>query len=319
MATLTAGVDGTATGYSDGTLGGSAFGTFTGTLGGATVNLLATDSATPNVIDVFTAAGSFSAVNGKPLDIDGTIYPQSACTDFGTFVRSTYTATGFLFVNTTVYAVDLAVYAGPTHVGTTLGLGGAGSIAVAFGSTGRAAGDRMFIVVMTANEAVPAVAGWTVVTPDSGTASRGTAGAAGGVRCTVLTKVSDGTETNVMIGDSGNIQYAAGIVVRGDSGADVDLGVSIGGNAAASTSGSFTGVTTDGDNQLILTFVATDRDASAASWSSQSNANLGNLTERFDGGTSTNTGGGVAIYTGEKLVAGATGTTTATQAASAAY
>lgn len=318
MATLEAGANGTATGYSDGSLV-AAFGTFTGTLGGATVNAIFTDTTTPNQIDLYTAAGSFSAVNGKPLNIDGTIYTQSACSDLGVTVQSTYTATGFSFVNTTVYAVDFAVYAGPTYVGTTLGLGGAGSIAVAFGSTGRAAGDRMFIVVMTANQAVPAVSGWTVVTPDSGTASRGTAGAAGGVRCTVLTRVSDGTETSVTVGDSGDIQYAAGIVVRGDSGADVDLGVSIGGNAAASTSGSFTGVTTDGDNQLILTFVTTDRDAAAASWSSQSNANLGNLTERFDNGTATNTGGGVAIYTGEKLVAGATGTTTATQAASAAY
>lgn len=318
MATLTAGANSTYTGYSDGTLL-AAFGSFTGTLGGATVNVVATDSASPDVIAVYTAAGSFSAVNGKPLEIDGTIYAQASCVDLSFAIYSTYTATGFSFVNTTVYAVDFAVYAGPTYVGVSTGSGGASSVPISFASSGRTAGDRLFIAVMTANQAVPALSGWAVVTPDSGTPSRGTAGAAGGVRCTVLTRVSDGTETSVTIGDSGDIQYAAGIVVRGDSGADVDLGVSIGGNAAASTSGSFTGVTTDGDNQFILTFVTTDRDASGASWSSQANANLGNLTERFDNGTATNTGGGVAIYTGEKLVAGATGTTTATQAASAAY
>ena len=143
----------------------------------------------------------------------------------------------------------------------------------------------MAIVVMTANEAVPALTGWDPLTPDSGDPSRGTPGAAGGVRCTVLTRTSDGTEGTVTIPDSGNVQYAAGIVFRGAGGSGFELGVSIGGNAAASTSGSFTGVTTDSDNQLILTFVTTDRDASGASWSSQANANLGNLTERFDNGT----------------------------------
>lgn len=319
MGTLTAGVDGTTTGYNDGSIGGTPIGSFTGTIAGASVLALYTDSTTPDQIFLYTAAGSFSAINGKPLNVDGTIYsPAGASLDLGAAVLSTYTATGFSFVNTSSYTVDVATYAGPTYVGVSTGTGGAGGIAISFTSSGRAADDLMFIAVMTANQAVPAVSGWNVLTPDSGTPSRGTAGAAGGVRCTVLWRVSDGTETTVTIGDSGDIQYAAGVVVRGAS-ADAEIDVSIGGNAAASTSGSFTGVTTPGDNRLVLTFVTTDRDGSGASWSSQANSSLANLAERFDNGTATATGGGVAIYTGEKLVAGATGTTTATQSASAAY
>ncbi|WP_439569058.1 hypothetical protein [Sphingopyxis sp.] len=320
MGTLTAATDGTATGYSDGSIGGPVFGSFTGTIGGLTPLIVATDTATPDQIEIWTADGTFATMNGKPLDVGGTLYVQASCTPFtGLALRSIYTATGFSFVNASVYAIDLATYSGPTVVGVTIGVGGAGSVPISFSSSGRASGDRLFMLVATANQAVPSLSGWPVVTPDSGDPFRGTAGAAGGIRATLLSKVSDGTEGTVTVGDSGDIQFVVGIVIRGNGGAAVDLDVSIAGNAAATTSGSFTGLTTPGNQRLALTFVATDRDASGGSWSGEANSSLGNLTERYDNGTATNTGAGAAIYSGEKIVAGATGTTTATQAASAAY
>lgn len=319
MATLTAATNSTATGYSDGSLA-AAFGTFTGTLGGAAVVAIFTDTTTPNQIDLYTASGSFSAVNGKPINIDGTIYAQSACNDLTSFVQSTYTATGFSFVNTTVYAVDLAVYAGPAYVGVSTGAGSATAASCSFASSGRIAGDTLFALVETANQAVTIATAGFVEVPTHSPQSRGTAGAAGGVRGTLFKKwPSDGTETTVTTSDSGDHQYISGFVARGAGGAEVQVDVGDGNNVAATTSGSFGGVTTTGNDRLIAHFVATDRDFTGSSWGTPTNANLANLTKRFDNGTATGSGGGVAIITGEKLVAGATGNTIATQAASAAY
>lgn len=208
-------------------------------------------------------------------------------------------------------------YAGPTFVGVTSGSGSASAVTIDFTSSGRAAGDLLFIPVMTANQAIT-ISGWTEV-PTYSPQSRGTAGAAGGVRLTLFSKVSTGTETTVTTSDSGDIQYAVGFVVRGASSAAVAVDIGAGNNVAATTSGSFGGVTTTVDDCLVASFVATDRDAAAASWTPTGYGNLANGAERFDNGTSTGTGGGVAIFTGEKQAAGATGNITATQAASAAY
>ncbi len=208
-------------------------------------------------------------------------------------------------------------YAGPTYVGVSTGAGNAAATTIDFTSSGRTSGDLLFIAVMTANQAVT-ISGWTEVATYS-PQSRGTAGAAGGVRLTLFSKVSTGSETTVSTSDSGDIQYAAGLVVRGASGAAVSVDIGAGNNVAATTSGSFGGVTTTGNDRLIGHFVATDRDAAGASWGTPTNANLANLAERFDNGTATGSGGGVAIWTGEKLASGATGNTTSTQAASAAY
>ena len=208
-------------------------------------------------------------------------------------------------------------FAGPTYVGVSTGNGSASAATIDFTSSGRSAGDLLFIAVMTANQAVT-ISGWTEVATYS-PQSRGTAGAAGGVRLTLFSKASTGSETTVSTSDSGDIQYAAGLVVRGAGGASVAVDIGDGNNVAATTSGSFGGVTTTGDDRLIAIFVATDRDMAAPSWGTATNANLANLAERFDNGTSTGTGGGIAIWTGEKQAAGATGSTTSTQPASAAY
>lgn len=322
MATLIAGSSGTERGYSEGSLAavyGSLSPTDMGT--GFTVYRLYTDTASANNVTLYTGSGSASAVTGKSLIVDGVSYTQSGFFDFGAYVLSNYSAPGFAFVNAGTYAVSLGsggpTYAGPTYVGVSTGAGSATAASCNFSSSGRAAGDLLFVAVMTANQAVT-VSGWTEVATYS-PQSRGSAGVAGGVRLTLFSKVSDGTETTVTTSDSGDIQYIAGLVVRGAGGASVAIDIGAGNNVAATTLGSFGGVTTTVDDCLIAHFVATDRDAAAASWGTPTNANLANLAERFDNGVSTGSGGGIGIWTGEKQAAGATGNTTSTQAGSAAY
>lgn len=222
-------------------------------------------------------------------------------------------------VDQTITITVYVPYTGPTHAAVTAGTASAAAI-TGFSVTGiRGVGRRMFLGVMTANQAMATPSGWNLFVPDSGTPSRGTAATAGGVRMTVFWKDSDGTETTVDFADSGDIQYVVGWSAAKDAGASgIDFGPSVAGNSTG-TAGSFPGVTTLDDNSLQVTFVASDRDAAAANWSGQAGGNLANLTERFDNGTSTGTGGGVAIFTGEKQAAGATGTFTATHAGNVGY
>lgn len=82
--------------------------------------------------------------------------------------------------------------------------------------------------------------------------------------------------------------------------------------ASASTSISVTGVTTTVANTLIVQAVARDNDNATAAFSLQTNATLGTLTERVDGGTSNGNGGGLGVWTGVMATAGATGNTAVT-------
>ncbi|MFN3626747.1 MAG: hypothetical protein ACK4S3_02575 [Parvibaculum sp.] len=318
------------------------------TFGGFTCAALITGETAGNITAIFNGdATSFLA--GKAISVNGTAYStitsgpsfdgsittikwayapgnfnttpgsNSYTIDIGAGGPSTQTLTPSLFTNSQTFfaATVTQPFFGPSFVGVSTGAGNAAGTTISFSSSGRASGDLLFIAVMTANQAVT-ISGWTEVATYS-PQSRGTAGAAGGVRLTLFSKTSDGTEGNVTTSDSGDIQYAAGLVVRGYSGASATIDTGAGNNVAATTSGSFGGVTTTGSDRLIASFVATDRDAAAASWTPTGYGNLANGAERFDNGTATNTGGGIAIYTGEKASAGATGNITATQAASAAY
>lgn len=257
------------------------------------------------------------------LKVDGTDYAVTSGPSFDGSSTEVEFGPASNFVVGNSYSLELVglgggpTYAGPTYIGKSTAAGNASATSVDFSSSGRTSGDQLYLAVTTANQALSAPSGFTEVS--SSPQSMGTAGAAGGVRLYVFEKTSDGTETTVSIGDSGSFQYAVGIVVRKSADDEVAIDASNGGTSTASTSGSFSGVTTTGDERLVLTFVATDRDSSSASWSGEANASLANLTERHDLGTTAGAGGGIAIYTGEKQAAGATGTTTATQAVSEEY
>lgn len=264
--------------------------------------------------------GDWSAIAAPTLTVNGTPWTVGTGSYNSGANVTEYAVTGYGagFSNGVGYTVDLTMvaYAGPTWVGATSGVGSNNTFNITFATSGRASGDLLVIAVMTANQPITAPTGFV---QEGATQFRGTAGVGGAVALQLFTKVSDGTETTIAIADGGDIQYAVGTVFRGVSGAAVAIEASAGNNVAAATSVTFGGVTTTVGDCLVVTFVATDRDSAGPSFSAQANASLANLTERFDAGTATGTGGGLAIYTGEKQVAGATGNTTATQAASAAY
>jgi len=55
---------------------------------------------------------------------------------------------------------------------------------------------------------------------------------------------------------------------------------------------------------LVVGGIGGGRDVGGATWSGWTNADLANLTERFDDGTTVGTGGQIGVVTGEKAVAG---------------
>lgn len=181
-------------------------------------------------------------------------------------------------------------------------------------------GDLMVLFVESANEAASAPSGWTALSP-SGTPYLGTAGAAGGVRLDVFYRWWQSGDAAPTVTDTGNHTTA---IIIAYSGVDPDTpfdGVTpVGHNHAATTSGSYDGVTTGSDNALVVYGVALDRDAASTSnSSSQANANLVSCSERHDQTVSTAAGGGLLILDGVLASAGASGAATSTLAASTAY
>lgn len=232
------------------------------------------------------------------------------------------TTSGGEFANGVAYSIATTSsppWAGPSFIGLSTANGNTGSFTIDFTSSGRILGDFIITAVENANKTAAAPTSFTQIPGAANPQSRGTADAAGGLRGTLFSKSSSGAETTLSIADSGDHQYAVGLVARAGAGSTaVEVHAIDGGNAAASTSGSFGGITTSVDNCLIVTFVFTDRDIAAASWSGQAGGGA-NLAERFDNGTAAGNGGGIAIYTAEKQTAGVVPGITATQAASAAY
>jgi hypothetical protein len=111
----------------------------------------------------------------------------------------------------------------------------------------------------------------------------------------------------------GNHVWAQIITYRGVANTGNPWDITGGGvKAAASTSVTVTGVTTSASNKLIVQAVSRDNDSAAAAFSAETNANLTNITERSDAGTTSGNGGGFAVWDGVLETGGATGNTTAT-------
>jgi len=69
-------------------------------------------------------------------------------------------------------------------------------------------------------------------------------------------------------------------------------------------------------NDCLIVYVSTtDTDIGTARWGSEANTNLGSLAERSDDSTTDGNGGGIGVWTGTLVTAGATGTFTATAVA----
>ena len=175
-------------------------------------------------------------------------------------------------------------------------------------------GDLILIFLESANQAFTAPTGYLQVTASP--QGQGTAGQANATRLTIFYKISDGTETTYVTGDSGDHNIVCSFVIK-----DVDrenpINDSVGNTAAAATALTCPAVTTTVPECLIVIATTSDRDGNTtAQFSNPVNANLTSITERIDQTFNTGQGGGLGIFTGLKATAGSTGTTAVTQATS---
>jgi hypothetical protein len=157
-----------------------------------------------------------------------------------------------------------------------------------------------------------------VDTPDSPQDSTGSGAGSCSLSC-YWCRATSTTMSSPVVADSGNHQYGVIFTIRGcvasDNPYDVTAGDAL---SVASTSVSAPGDTTTGANRLIVVIVGHAIDVAAGNpqFSSWANADLSDVTERYDDTTDVNAGGGIGIATGGKAAAGAFGATTATLASS---
>jgi len=183
------------------------------------------------------------------------------------------------------------------------------------------ADDIGLLIIETANQAVTLGTNggdWTEVTNSpqgTGTVS------GGGTRLTVFwSRATSSSMGDVGVNDSTNHQRAQILTFRGvfTSGNPWD-GTPAGDVAStASTAVSIPGGTTTVANTLVVAIVANATDTTADQTSGWTNAGLTTLTEREDGNTGANNGGGFGVATGVKATAGAYAATTATLATASA-
>lgn len=202
------------------------------------------------------------------------------------------------------------------------------SVSVLFGSSNalstvawpsHQADDIGLLLVHTSSTqpATLSVAAGFVALPDN---PQDTGGGVAGCSLSVFwCRATSGAMGNPTIADSGNHQIAGIVVVRGCVTTGNPWDVTAGAiKATASTAMSIAAVTTTVTDCLLVLIAAHALDSKGGTdmWSSLTNASLANLTERLDASRDDGAGGGFLVATGEKAVAGATGTTTATLATS---
>jgi hypothetical protein len=215
-----------------------------------------------------------------------------------------------------VTAICALVYPGTMHAAPTFQAAGnssSGTGAVTPVWPAHVAGDVALLFVESAGgEAVTLssnVAGFVEVANSPQSSDTGT----NGTRLTVFwARATSAAMANPTVADPGNHVHARILTYRGVISSGDPWDVTGGGvKSTASNSVTVTGVTTTVPDTLIVQAVTHDRDSASAHFSGQTNTNLGGLTERVDAGTTSGNGGGLSVWDGEKLTAGATGNTTA--------
>ena len=153
-------------------------------------------------------------------------------------------------------------------------------------------------------------AGFAAVTNSPQSTGTGTAG----TRITVYwCRATSSSMASPVVTDPGDHVYGKIFTFRGVTGTGNPWDVTAGGvKATASTTTTFGTLTTSVNNELIVLAASRDNDSAAAAWSGWTNANLSNLTERSDEGTTQGNGGGIGVATGIKASAGAIGSSTTT-------
>jgi hypothetical protein len=169
--------------------------------------------------------------------------------------------------------------------------------------------DILILFVTTGAQAVTTPAGWNLIT----SASIGTAAAVTGAVALYAYWQRYSSGVSVVVADSGSYTNAQIFGFRyASKGASV-INVSANDPRAASAAAVLPSVTTTVNDCVIIMGIGTDQDIATAQFSgSPTNANLGNLTLISNNSNANGVGGGLVVIDGEKMTAGATGTTTGT-------
>jgi hypothetical protein len=181
--------------------------------------------------------------------------------------------------------------------------------------TGLVLNDILLLCLATANQAIaianPNGGTWTPVTDSP--QGIGTAAAADATRLTVFWSRYNGTQGNISTTDSGDVNAGAILAFRRCVTTGDPYGVTAGGtDATSNTALSIPGGTTTDVDRLIVAIAADSIDSNSPRLSGAANADLVNVTERLDSGTTQASNVGVVAITGEKLAAGTFGATTGT-------
>jgi hypothetical protein len=178
------------------------------------------------------------------------------------------------------------------------------------------AGDDLFLWVETSNSDTVTfsanVAGFTLM-PDSGVGTGGSAGANGECKLSVFhKKATDGATVAPTIADTGNHQVAQIFVARGCDATTPHVGHTSSIEPTATTAITMPGSVTTRAESLVIQMVGHGRDNAGEQVSGFTNAALANITQITDQSLLSGHGGGCAVISGEKAVAGSFGGTTAT-------
>jgi len=198
----------------------------------------------------------------------------------------------------------------PTVVGVGAVTSGAAGITPAYpGGYTAILNDVAFTFIESATgDTVTPPTNWAQATQSN--VSTGTAP----TKLTVLWRRLTASEAAPSIADAGDHMVGRMIILRGcvTTGTPFDFATPTT-ELVADTSVSIAAGTTAGANRLVMAAFATGQDVSStAGTSTWANATLASVTERMDGWATAGGGGGFTMMTGEKAVAGSTGTCTAT-------
>lgn len=137
--------------------------------------------------------------------------------------------------------------------------------------------------------------------------------ATGVTTLTVFARINPGSLSSVTITGVGNHVIAARMWYANHGVSDVTTDLIVGtGNGADTGNATLNGITTTEDWTLIVQALASTRDATGPTFSAQTNANLTDLFEKVDTGTTAGAGGNIMVSDGMKNSSGATGNTTVT-------
>lgn len=179
------------------------------------------------------------------------------------------------------------------------------------------ANDFALLLVQSSNQTISTPSGWTELS--SSPQGTGTAATSGAVRLAVFYRIATSSaETNPTVTDTGNHTIARIVVYQG-----VDtlqpINTTVGTTQAASTTGTFSAVTTTCVDAMILLAIghAIDRNSTTI-FSGWTNSNLTDIAERIDNGTNSGTGGGFGLAEGREANVSNIGSSTVTLSSSSA-